>query len=134
MTTVPAWSIGKLNSSHPQLTLTTSAPLEETLTLLEAGIKDASFKVKERRASGFRARYIDWFSVAASGLNMTTLEVKAAAAAGGTEVTVSGRPHQAGFSGPKKAAQGLSTAVEALRARGYDVSTTPWRAADREHP
>lgn len=129
--TVPAWSIGKLKSSHPQLTLTTSAPLDETLTLLEASIRDASFKVKERRASGFHARYIDWFSVAASGLNRTALDVEGVAEGGGTAVTVTGRPHQAGFSGPRKAAQGLSTAVEALRVRGYDVSVSPWRAADR---
>ncbi|MCW2792826.1 MAG: hypothetical protein JWO76_1924 [Nocardioides sp.] len=129
---IPAWSIGKLNSSHPQLTLTTSAPAEEALALLEAGVRDASFKVKERRPSGFRARYIDWFSVAAAGFNKTVLDVEAVAGTGGTEVTVTGRPHQAGFSGPKKAAHGLSTAVEALRVRGYEVSATPWRAADRD--
>jgi hypothetical protein len=127
---VPVWNMGKLKSFHPQLTLTSSAPLAEVLTLLEAGLRDASFKVKKRSATGFQARYIDWMDLVAGGLNKTTLDVASVPGADSTEVVVTGKTLDSDKGGRRKAAQGLSTAVEALLVRGFEVSTTPWRAAD----
>lgn len=128
---VPAWNTGELRSFHPELTLTSPAPVAEVLTLLEAGLRDASFKVKDRTESGFRARYIDWFDLVSGGINKTTLEVTAVGRGDRCEVVVRGGSLDSDLRGRKKVAQGLSTAVEALRARGYAVDTTPWRAADR---
>ncbi|MCW2792827.1 MAG: hypothetical protein JWO76_1925 [Nocardioides sp.] len=128
---VPAWSIGEVKCRCPQLTPTSNAPLVEVLILLEAGLREASFRVKERRPTGLRARYIDWMDVVADGINRTTVEAEAASGAEPVEMVVTARTFDAGRGGPKKIARGLSVTVDALRARGlraegHEVTTTPW--------
>jgi hypothetical protein len=126
---VPGWSRGGFTTS--QLTLTTTAPLAEALTLLEAGLREASFKVKARTPTSLRARYVNWVDVAAGSLNRTRLAARAVTSAEGTVLVISGSSFQGGASGRARAGRALSIAVEAMRVHGHEVSTTEWRVAPR---
>lgn len=114
------------HAGTPRLVIRTTAPATEALDACAAGLQRERFKVKDRSAGQFRARFVDWLDVASGVLNQTTIEARADT--GGTEAqvvltVVAGEEYRRA---PRRAALGLTSAVQELRRRGYDATPGAW--------
>lgn len=128
---VTPWDVARLQSLRPALTLTTSAAPAETLEVLDLALRQSNWSIRERTTTSLRARDIDWFSVIAGRLNRCLLDLAAVPGATmGTEVVVRARSFPAGNTGGKKAARGLSDALQLLREQGHTAHATDWYPAD----
>lgn len=124
------------------MTLHVNGPLPDVMEILAAGLKDARFKGKDRHPQRFRARYFDlfsrlsfltvWFAPEAASFDRTTLEVTATQADGSTDVLVAVLAGGVHRFGQRHSSQGLSSAVQELRRRGFSVTTTPWVAPEKD--
>jgi hypothetical protein len=116
---VSGWPI---NIWHPQMTMHVGAPQETTLQVLLECLNAAGYRVTERDDHGFRARRVAWLDRIMLEGGTTDLEVRAT----GADVLVSVAKGAGERGGRKRAADGLSAAVEELRRRGSLVQTTEW--------
>ncbi len=114
------------HAGTPRLVIRTSAPATEALHACATGLQRERFKVEPRSAGQFRARFIDWLDLASGVLNRTTIEGRADTGGPETQVVltvVSGEEYRRA---PRRAALGLSSAVQELRRRGYDAAPGTW--------
>ena len=121
---VPGWK--RTKGWHPRLTLHVQGPPDRILDVLARCLDGSRFTIKDRQPGSFRARYIDWFGVAAGTLEWTRLAVGAEAAGGSTTVTIEVESGQEQRAGRRNAVQGLSRGVAELRGQGLPVTTGTW--------
>lgn len=129
---VATWNAVRTQTLDPELTLTTSAPPLVALEVLDLALRQRNFKIVDRTTTSIEARFIDWLSLIAGGINRCRLRLTFRAGGSGT-TTVVVRPDSldSDRKARKLAAEGLSDALAMLRTQGYTAHATDWYPADR---
>jgi hypothetical protein len=116
----------------PCMTATLGLPAGDALALLAGALTTQGFRIKDATAAGFSAVWWDrsgWLGVLAVtdlDFKRTRIAVTAAAADGGTLLTISvekGAEHRAGR---RKGREALTAAFQDAQRRGVPVTTTAW--------
>ena len=110
------------NIWHPQMSMHVGASQESILQTLVDCLNGAGYRVKTRDDHGFRAQRVDWLDRLLLEGGTTVLAVRAQ----GADVFVSVEKGAVEGGGRRRAARGLSAAVEEFRRRGALVQTTEW--------
>lgn len=133
------WSAVRTRTLKPELRLTTSAPPQQVLEVLDLALRQRNWKILDRATASLKARYIDWFDLISGGINRTVLEltIRQEGVPGrptSTTVVVRARSLDSDRKARKLAAEGLSNALAMLRAQGHTAQATDWYDADRGAP
>ena len=126
---VPAWQTDR--SLHPTLRVVAASSAGELAQVLAAGLKRAGYELSGRNAEAFSARQADPAVVRIlKPVEATVLDVEVATTFGsnpsGAAATIRVRTGTQRRAGMRRAATGLSHAVEQLAHRGVEVSVQPW--------
>ncbi|WP_248582430.1 hypothetical protein [Nocardioides sp. InS609-2] len=107
------------------MTMHLDAAQGEVLDTLSSALDLAGFRTKDRDASGFRARRIPWFGWLSSAA-VSPCVLRVSLTGGGVEVVVE---NTGATPAPRRAAEGLSGAIDGFRSRGVAVDWSQWEPA-----
>jgi hypothetical protein len=110
------------NIWHPQMTMHVATSQETIVQTLLDSLNSVGYRVTERDPGGFRAQRVDWLDRVMLEGGTTVLVVRVQ----GSDVMIHVDKGAGERGGRRRAARGLSAAIDQFRLQQVTVQTTEW--------